>query len=95
MSNLSNKEPEYFTPLHHKIAAQLGFKQTPGYASWDKVEDTAPVQVINRLANLFTTAQQQLLTELIEQKVTGNLNAKALHTYVPVAVIEQKLKELK
>lgn len=44
----------HFTPLHHNIAEQLGYKQTPGYASWDKVEETAPVQVIDRLVDFLT-----------------------------------------
>lgn len=46
--------PEYFTPLHHEVAALLGYAQTPGYATWDKAEDTAPVQVIDRVTDFLS-----------------------------------------
>lgn len=51
----SEDEPEYFTPLHHAIAELLGYKQTSNYATWDKVEETAPVQVVERLVNFIHT----------------------------------------
>lgn len=56
----SNEEREYFTPLHHEIAALMGYKQTPGYATWDKVEETAPVQVIDRFATYITSHVQTI-----------------------------------
>lgn len=60
--NVSDSEPEYFTPLHHEVAAQLGYKQTPGYATWDKVEETAPVQVIDRIVRLVHKEREADLT---------------------------------
>lgn len=44
---------KYFTPLHHEIAGQLGMKQTPNYATWDVVEETAPVQVVDRIVRFI------------------------------------------
>jgi hypothetical protein len=64
-SNTNGEDTRYFTPLHHAIAAELGYKQTPTYASWDKTERTAPVQVIDRLVH-FIQANYIPLSNVVE-----------------------------
>jgi len=67
-----NSEPEYFTPLHHKVAEMLGYRQTPGYATWDKVEATAPVQEVDRVVYLINQEALALLDRL-EKRADGDL----------------------
>lgn len=84
---------QYFTPAHHQIAEQLGYKQTPGYATWDKVEETAPVQIIDRLAKWHAQQNAALLRELNSQTI--HISSELYGGYfLPQSILEAKLNEL-
>jgi hypothetical protein len=88
----------YFTAVHHQIAELLGYKQTPGYATWDKVEETAPVQVIDRLARWHAQQNAALLRELLSQSehyiVRGYGGTEEGIEAIPASILEAKLNEI-
>ena len=89
MSATPESDELYFTPLHHKIAEQLGYKQTPGYASWDKVEKTAPVQVIDRLANFYAS---HIEAEVLRVRIDELETCRRLYT--EATYVSSVLKDL-
>jgi hypothetical protein len=76
-------EHEYFTLFHHEVADQLGYKQTPGYASWDKVEPTAPVQVVERIVSFINAretamrAEWEIAADLVINRMQSELEANS------------------